>query len=84
MRGFGYGFKARISIYIEVCCVVCYILTCVDNGEVEDICTRLQRLQDTEIVHCAVDEHHRWYSITGLFDHGQVIRDVQSLLVIYY
>jgi len=42
-----------------------------DRSELEFICPRLPRLKSTEIVNCAVDEHYRWFTITGLLDHGK-------------
>lgn len=58
-------------MYLYLCYHISW-LCLTDCREVEEVCTRLNRLRDTEVVNCAVDEHHRWYSITGLYDHGQV------------
>ena len=46
----------------------------VERNEADYICHRLPRLTYTEVVSCAVDDHHRWYTVTGLVDHGQVGR----------
>ncbi|XP_067932137.1 clathrin heavy chain-like [Watersipora subatra] len=55
-----------------------------ERGEAEYVCHRLPRLNYTEVVNCAVDTHHRWYTVTGLIDQRSQIEGVTQVYSAQY